>query len=94
MGPNLNLQLHSKGEAGDADAAQDGLVVWHVFPHVVDEVRHGIFGDIGRVVQLHGVDVLPARAGQRERVLDVVEGAVDLLDEVRLDLAGLTVPAA
>lgn len=52
------------------------------------------FSNVRGVVQLHGVDVLPARAGQAERVLDVVESLVDLLDEVRLDLACLTVPAA
>lgn len=94
VGPNLNLDLHPEGEAGDADATQDGLVIWHILPHVVNEVPYAVFGDVGRMVQLYGVDVLPAHAGQRERVLDVVEGAVDLLDETRLDLAGLTVPAA
>lgn len=94
MGPDLDLDLHPKGEAGDADPAQNGLVTRHVPAHVVDKVPDGLVGDVGGVVQLHGVDVLPAGAGQRERVLDVVEGLVDLLDKVWLYLAGLTVPAA
>lgn len=94
MGPDLDLDLHPEREAGDADAAQDGLVAWHILAHVVDKVPDGLVGDVGGVVQLHGVDVLPAGAGERERVLDVVEGPVDLLDEVWLDLAGLAVPAA
>lgn len=94
MSPDLDLDLHPEREAGDADAAQDGLVARHIPPHVVDKVPDGLVGDVGGVVQLHGVDVLPPRAGERERVPDVVEGPVDLLDEIWLDLAGLAVPAA
>lgn len=94
MSPDLDLDLHPEREAGDADTAQDGLVARHICPHVVDKVRDGLVGDVGGVVQLHGVDVLPAGAGERERVPDVVEGPVDLLDEVWLDLAGLAVPTA
>lgn len=94
MGPDLNLNLHPEREARDTDAAQDGLVARHVLPHVVDEVPDALVGDVGCVVQLHGVDVLPARAGQGQRVPDVVEGPVDLLDQVWLYLAGLAVPAA
>lgn len=94
VSPDLNLNFHPEREAGNTDTAQDGPVIWHVLPHVVDKVRNGILGDVGGVVQLYGVDALPARAGLLESVLDVVEGLVDLLDEVRLDLASLTVPAA
>lgn len=94
MGPDLNLNFHPECEAGNTDAAQDGAVIWHVLPHVFYKVRNGILGDVGGVVQLHGVDVLPARAGLLECVLDVVERLVDLLYEVWLDLASLTVPAA
>lgn len=94
MSPDLDLNLHPKGEAGNPDAAQDGPVARHVLPHVVDKVRDSLLGDVGGVIQLHGIDVPPARAGQPERVLDVVEGPVDLLDQVGLDLAGLAVPAA
>lgn len=64
MGPDLNLDLHPEREAGDADAAQDGLVARHVLPHVVDKVPDALVGDVGGVVQLDGVDVLPAGAGQ------------------------------
>ena len=94
MGPDLDLDFHPEGKAGKADAAQDGLVIGHVLLHVVDKVPDGVVCHVGGVVKLQGVDVLPASASEAERVLDVVESAVDLLDEVWLDLAGLAVPAA
>lgn len=93
VGPDLDLDLHPEREAGDPDSAQDGLVVRHVPSHVLDKVPDGLFRDIS-VVQLHGVDMLPARAGQAEGVRHVVEGPVNLLDDVCLNLAGLAVPAA
>lgn len=80
MGPDLNLDLHAEREARDADSAQDGLVARHVLPHVVDKMPDTLVSDVGGVIQLDGVDVLPAGAGQQQRVPDVVEGPVDLLD--------------
>lgn len=94
MSPDLDLDLHPKGEPRDADAAQDGLVVRHIPSHIVHKVPDALVSDVGGMVELDGVDVLPGRAGEREGVLHVVEGAVDLLDEVWLYLAGLAVPAA
>lgn len=97
VGGDFDLDAHARlAELGDADAGEDGGVVGSPLLDVLHHAAEGL-GDHGVVesVEADAVDLGPAlAAGVPEGEVHVGENLVDLLEEVRGDLARLGVPAA
>ena len=95
MSHNLNLDSHViLPQPRDTHTSPQRLVVGHPLAHVAHHSRQGLVVD-GYVVRVDAEDLRPALASRvLEAALDILEGQVDLLVDLPLELARLGVPSA